>query len=51
MFQVVKTHLKTSRGASTVAMMSPTEWILVIVVREIWIVQAKRRITSSNMAQ
>lgn len=50
-YSVTETHLKTSSGASTVATMSPTEWTLVIVVREIWIVQAKRRITSSKMAQ
>lgn len=47
----LEVHLKTSRGASTVATMSPIEWILVIVIREIWMVQAKRRITSSKIAQ
>ena len=47
----VASYLKTSRGASTVATMSPTEGMLVMVVREIWMVQAKRRITSSMMAQ
>lgn len=49
--KVLQTHLKTSRGARTVATMFPTESPWVIVVREIWMVQAKRRITSSTMAQ
>lgn len=44
-------YRKTSSGAKTVEMMSPAEGKICMEVREIWMVQAKRRITSSTMAQ
>ncbi|KAG7267804.1 hypothetical protein CRUP_003223 [Coryphaenoides rupestris] len=49
--EMSRTARNSPQGASTVATMSPVEWVLVMVLREIWMVQAKRRITSSMMAQ
>lgn len=48
---VKQPYLKTSSGAKTVEMMSPAYGKICMEVREIWMVHAKRRITSSTMAQ